>query len=343
MDGGNFKLFPRTKKRSFVEKNGGIVITPAAEQDYDRRALFVKVYHAATQVDIGDMVDSQVSQLEDAKSELMKAEGRLIDTVILDALVSAVSESSDASEDATTKRLTAAVSLTERRRLPFYHEQNTAGDAVVFDVDTIEDILHIFAIRDVEDDLCATLTPGVKNILRKESDFKNAENIFAPMKRSVDDNRQGFSYKGINWISISQSVLPLISRNNVGFTAAGSNTVTSNIQLPSLELTGSGALTGTAYSYTGANKTSLADVTAAVSAYTDAAGAETIQCRSADILYIWGKSALLFADRAEETFSQESLLPLLSYAKQGYMRVSFGAMLLDDEYVMAVPIKGTLP
>ena len=361
MDGGNFKLFQRTKKRRFQEKKGGVQPVVAEKQAYDRRALFVKVWDMTTQVDIGDIVDSTSSVLQDSHRELMNEEGRVIDCVLLSALLEPVSESGDADKDGTTEVLTASISLTKRHKIPFYYKGTTVVSngadattgALKFNADVIEDILYHFAVRDVEEDLCATLTPEVKRVLRKEADFKNAENIFAPMKRSVDDNRQGFNYKGINWISCSASILPIVSQKNAGLTAATSATsIGASVTAAGVDLDSTNNLERT-LSYTGDIKTTVAAIRSAAEkpnsyggGYTDLSDAAddsiaTLSFKSKDVLYVWGKSGLYFADRPQENISSEDTIPLLSQARQGYMRISFGATLIDDDYALAIPIKGS--
>lgn len=370
----NFDLFPKRKKRGFVEKAGGVVATPVQEQAYTRRALYVKTFHAATQADLGDLVDNQSDMLADAKVELMNDMGRITDTIILSALIGNSAESDDASTSGVRPNsdLTAQVNLSERVRLPFYHAKGKVTVAkaatsttpavvgkteVKFDTDTIEDILYVFAIRDMMGDLCATLTPEVRRILRKDKDFKDADNIFAPMKRSVDDSREGFNYKGVNWITCSQSVLPIISQKNAGLTARGTLTLESDTALPSVDVgvdSGLGRTRSFAASAIDAadrgkiaNRRSEAQVpneeTAGYTtdAYSDTE-LKTVTCKSKDVLYIWGKSAVYFAERPQENFAADAELPLFSHAKQGYVRINLGAMLIDDDHAIAVPVKGLI-
>ena len=217
LGGESYKILDTRKKRKFVAKKAGVQDTDVQEQKYSRRAIFTSEYHAATQADIGDLIDSGRDMFADSRKELMNDEGRLIDTIGLSALVCNHSSVTDAAKDTTSLRLTADIGLSARKKLVTFHTKKSS--AITFTPDNIEDLLYLFAVRDVESQLCATLTPNVKKILRKDSEFKNSENIYAPVKRSVDDSREGFRYKNVTWVSISESVLPLISTDNVGLKA----------------------------------------------------------------------------------------------------------------------------
>ena len=365
LDGGNFKLFDVREPRKLVEKGSGLIDTPVETQQYERRALYAKVFHMATRTDIGDLVDSGGSVLADAGVELDNAIARSMDEVILSAIITPAQESADAaltddinSRSATAvQRLTAGYALTQRTRVPFYHKEGT-GSNVSFTADVVEDINHIFAVRDVEDDLCATLTPSARLILAKDSDFKNAENIFSLGKGMASDRRRGWNYKGINWVEVSQNVLPVIDRRNSGASDfSATSTVASEITFASVKM---GTNLEAPLSYTGAlsgatpaaRLTSLkssvrqqlpniAGRTNAALSSGDQANIKTVTTKSSDVIYVWGKSSLLFAERSQETIYSEDSLPMVSLAKQGYIRVSFGATLLDDAYAVAVPIKGT--
>lgn len=363
LDGGNYKLFSRTFRREFVKHTGGIVQTPVGTQVYDRRALFSQPYHAATQSDLSDLIDNTSDIFADARSSLLKAKARLIDEVIVSAIVSPVMVETTGSTGGSTTtpgtgNLRAAVSLANRYKLNAYYAPGS-GTAVEFDADTIEDILHIFAKRDVYSNILCTLTPELKNILRKDSDFKNAENIFAPMKRSVDDNRQGFSYKGINFISCSESILPVLDDASIGETAAATtNTIRTSVAVKAFKLDSSEAIQDPVVLDSNTNLKGSSDalkralaVQAGWAASSDSDAVKkaayngrlrTITARSDQWVQFWCSEGLYYADRPEEMEMEMSKLPMLSLARQEYIRVSLGAMLIDEDFAMSVPIAGTV-
>lgn len=326
LDGGTFKLFPVAQKRTVREKGAGVVDTPRTAQSYIRRAMFSKSYHDANAIDADDQADAQVNVLEDSKMQMANAFGRTADSVILDSIVSPVQETEDASEDA-DGLLTAVVDLNKRYRNNAFAKAGAAGELAAFGGDDLEDVGYIFASRDVSSKLCATLTPELQRILRKDADFKNAESIYST--RDTGGMVKDIEYKGITFIKVSNDVLPIISERNIGSAANANRNADQAIQVRSLKESNNVA------PHLSAARLSKAQLKAATEADT-----ATVTCRSIDLAYFWAKSALYFTSRDELNFASMKELPEKSEASQIYMRVNFGALLIEDAQGLIVPVKG---
>ena len=328
LDGGTFKLFPVAQKRTVREKASGVIDTPRTAQSYIRRGMFSKSYHDANAIDADDQADAQVDVLEDSKMQMAKAFARTCDSVILSALVDPVQETEDASEDG-DGLLTSVVDLNKRYRNNAFAKVGATGPIAAFGGDDLEDVGYIFASRDVASKLCATLTPELQRILRKDADFKNAESIYAT--RDTGGMVKDIPYKGVTFISVSNDVLPIISDKNIGSGANTNRNTAQSIQVRSLSESDSVA------PHLSDARLSKAQLKTATSANT-----ATISCRSIDIAYFWAQEALYFTSRDELNFARLSDLPEKSEAKQLYMRVNFGALLIEDAQGLIVPIKGTV-
>lgn len=329
----NYKLFQIAKLREAQRKGGGVVLTPRQTQEFDRRALFSESYHDSEVIDPDDEVDNQADILEVARSQMTKAFARICDRVILHSHVDPVQESEDSTADASNANIiTASAALNKRwRGNAFAKVEGAAANAALkaITADDLEDIGYIFAKRDVEAKIVATLTPELQRTLRKDPDFKNAENTYAT--RDTGGMVKNIEYKGITFIQCSESVLPLISNTNIGGAAAGTRATAQKIAVRDLATAENvNPLLSTAR----VTKATLKTQTSAKSA--------EVTCRSTDLAYFWASEALYFASRDSLVFGSLDRLPNQSLAKQLYMRVNFGAMMIDDDYALTVPVRGTV-
>lgn len=346
LGGGDYKLFDRSKQRSFTRKNGGVAKSPDTKQEFKpRRALFVLEFHDALVADPSDLVNNSSNIFETAKEETNNALARLLDTVCLDAIIAPVHEGNSSSVDANkdgsypkrTNLITADVGINKRYKdiCVVKGAKSTAGSAIAaLTSDDLEDILYQFSIRDVEDQLLCTLTPELQRMLRKDTDFKNAENVFTASRMGAKDGAQmNFEYKGIRFIYISGTVLPQLSAENIAAEAdTAANTILTADRTFHARDMATSEITDVKTSNDGVGTTVQAKTTKHAK----------VTAKSKDMIYLWSARALYFAKKDELTIAEKTTLPLFSHAEHGYIRVAFGAMLIDDNYAMAIPIKGTI-
>lgn len=334
MDGGNFKLVPRSKKRAYTRRNFGITRTPDSGQTWRApRAIFIQEFHDALQVDVSDLIDTYASITETAKTEQRKAMARTIDQILLDALITTVEEGSDGATNSTTQRITASAGLTTRYRdLVRAKISGKDADATLddFEADDLEDINYSFISKNVEDELCVTLTPELARVLRKDSDFKNAENIYS--LQSAPDRRAGFTYKDFRFVPVRPDVLPLLQAGNLTSTANANGDTLDTAKI----------LIVKDIADTSARATNWTSTRVTVPASSNTTGYSTVEAKSKDMIYIWSPNYLLRATRDQlNMFSEDTRLDA-SLAKQIYSRINLGAVFMDDEFVLAVPLAGTV-
>lgn len=333
LDGGSYRLFARTKKRDFKERRGSVQRTNYTGQEFSRRALFAKTYDDAIVADLEDLISNQVDILEAAKAETRKAGGRLMDTVILDSLIASHHSEIAGSTEDTLNRLTAALNIERRfKDVVWAKTSGLAADAALtkFVADDLEDIKAVFAKRDVMESIKCTLTPEMKRLLMKDPDFKDAENTFSITKAEAA-GMKGFMYKEIEFIQISESVLPLLSKQNIGIAAnsadAADDTHYTSKQIAARDL----------------SSTARVDASDTLTAVQEKDSEHAIvECNSANMAYFWVPEAVYFTSRPELTKVLEADLPDFRHARSCYFMVNFGALTIDDNWVMAVPINGTL-
>lgn len=339
LDGGNYKLFTIEKAREGRTKPGGVQPTPRKKQEFSRRALFSQSYDDSNVVDPDDAVDNQVGILEASSRQMKNFFARTIDRVALDSLISTVQESNDSEADSANLNLiTASVDLNKRYRgNAFAKIEGVAANAAIatLDADTLEDIGYIFGKRDVEGKICCTLTNELRRILRKDPDFKSAENRYSTDQSGAPLIGADIPYKSIWFVDVSDSVLPILGDHNIGNSAAGSRAKTQTVAVRDLE---------TAENVDPVFSTSVIDSKAKLKTALGTATAKTgaVSVRSTDMIYFWSPDALYFTQREQLTFARLSELDEQSYAKQLYMRSNFGAMLIDDDFGLTVPLKGTV-
>ena len=87
MKGSNYRLFCRTHKIEFQDRSFGIDDVRASERDYTKRALFVKPYDHALQIDLTDLWDNDTDIFADDAAEVQSAMARLTDRIILNSII----------------------------------------------------------------------------------------------------------------------------------------------------------------------------------------------------------------------------------------------------------------
>ena len=330
------------KKSSFRTKPGGVAVTPFTEQERGRRALITQSYDDALIVDMDDLVDSQNDPFSDRDKSSVEAAGRLCDQVILTGIMDKVlEEKTPLQEDFTTaatqtdaKRHYAVGGVQTRVKdicfLP--NDKKTGNDSakakLLDNVDQLEDIKIAFRKRNVDDELVVTYTPNLQSWLRKDADFKNAENVYSMRDvASMSGAGKGFMYKNLRFIPINEDALPDLSTDGVAAAKAGTgDSATYTLRCRAMD-----------------NTDVKGKTAAALPAKSSTAGAvvrEVSEVGKQDVIYVWSKRALYFAERGSLKMQDATTNPNYSMAKQKYYRLNIGAMLMDEDYAMVVPIQG---
>lgn len=356
MNGENFRLFTRRKKAVYTKREGGPQLTPSDSYGHKaRRALFTESYHTATQADIDELTDNQVDLLMDYRQELVYAQGRLCDRIILSSLLHNVNQEVQFAAVDRKKQILTQISLERRAKdNVFCAADVAAADGSSADIgsgfaDLLEDINYIFATRDVIDEKpVVTLTPKLQRILRKDMDFKNAENVFSKMKGTVSMPNEVIDYRGFDFIPCSNSILPE-AHEATGQVADGYVTArvlsASHVDVVDYVATGDLQLdpeTSGNAAKTRAAQAALYGTDADGNAILTEADYRVIKVAPTDLAYIWIPSAVLFSTRMDRSIMTNDILPEQSQAKQVYSRVNFGATLLDDQFSMVLAVGGSV-
>ena len=242
---GSKQLFNIVQPVDYDERLGGVRQTQFKKQVTSRREMSMRQWDTSVAVDQIDDYTSDLDLKMAYKSELMNAQGRLIDWVILNGLITpAVSEApSNVVERSATSRNSlakdlgdvmgkgqlfyAATSVVESRyNLYGKFAKGTGVDSAVisttatkldaFDVDDLTDILHVFRTRNVYEEPVATLTPELERTLYKQADFKNSERVFK-IGGTLESLSGAISYRGIKFIRVNNPILPAIDFENIAY------------------------------------------------------------------------------------------------------------------------------
>ena len=330
--------YGRIKKTQYRLKQGGVQPTPFEEGSYDRRALITQTYDNALIVDRDDLADSATNPLMDRRRENAKALGRLCDQVILGGLMDeALVNKAPLQEDFSTT----ATQTDEKRHYPvgglstmkkdvcfLPKSKKTGNDSAKADlvdsVDDLEDVKTVFRKRNIDDMLVATYTPNMQDFLRRNADFKNAENIYSSSEvGKVSGEGKGFVYKNIRFIPINEDSLPELSTDGVASAFASGEATLRCRATDNTDVTGK--------------------VGATLPAKATTAGAvvrEVQKVRKEDMLYFWVEKSLYFAERGDISIDEETTNPSWSHAKQLYSRVNIGSMCIDENFCVLMPLKG---
>ena len=350
---GDLQSFDRIDKRSFTRKTKSIEATPQVAQTYDRRILFTETLHDAFQVDLDDIVNSKHDIISSGERQMEYAAARECDKKVLSAIVNPVfvdeggkkpKSDPSSSANAGANVLTAFSTDLEKRYQVncFRLVDSKAAQGDLISAIALERILYIFAERDALEDsggrLCATLTPELQRILRTDANFLNAEQVILPSP-NVSNPWRHFDYRGITFIPTSKSVLPDISASS-GILGLGTDK-----KVVTLDGTGASDLldektresktkpTGSA----SAVKVTKSDATTE----STVGGAKVVEVAGpGDIAYFWFSNAIKFASRSDLTFMKRSERHDYSEAKQTYMRINIGSLLIDSDYALAVVVRG---
>ena len=344
MDGGNSRFFPKIFKRQYAVKNYGTVKTPDTAQNVSMREIITQEFHDALSIDPGDLIGTATNILENAKSQMMPAQGRLIDQIILSALVSPARETTsqaaanrNSALGAHANFIKATVDTETQYKNSLWVKSIASTGVKTFESDDLDNIRYIFSIREIDSSICCTLTPELELILRKDANFINAENRFTaaiggdPYRSGLMANQRHFMYKGFNFVYTFLDRLPVLSAANIAETATVANlTTTATAQVRGLDVREKGLDSRTTAQTAGA--------VGANNAGGLRAGTGRATLLSKDVIHFWNPEAVYVASRDDLIFNREDELPLFSYAKQVYSRVSYGAMVIDDAHVLSLAL-----
>lgn len=350
----NLTWFTRISPTNWRKKKGGVQPTPYVEGKYDRRGLITQTYDTAMIADKDDLVDFSTNIFADRKSEDAKALGRLCDQIILNSLIDKTLEegnpvSAESVQPIKFDGTTAATQTDERQHfavgrpvqkfkdicfLPESMGTNSTTVKTLFNADSLEDIKHLFRKRNMSGvELVCAYIPDLQPILRKDPDFKNAENVFSSREvASQTGSGKGFVYKQVRFIEINEDALPNLSTDTIASarTKGTVDNATSEYSLKCRYMSNSDVK--------GKVGTALPSSSADAGAVVKTVG----QVKRSDVLYFWVTKSVYFAERGEMSINMESDRPDYSHAKQMYSRANLGGMLMDEDYVLVMPLRGTV-
>ena len=378
MIAGQSKWYHERDTRDWEEKRPGVQPTPLKNQGYRRRLLTTKVYHDGAVLDMDDTVESIANYFRDVNVERAHSLARLIDKKILESFLDELvhegtaaprSASGDdryalatSSTDGTAptvddgRRHTTGLGYQKANRDIFFSKAQSADvstQTTIFEGEDLEDVRKVFSKRHLNGQLCITLTPNLRTLLRKDSKFTDAENMYSNSGAANAGFSDGFVYRGVKFIDVKEDQLPGLQNSESGTApaTAGENFV---ISCRTLDNDDSRMLRGRYID--SADKAKLATLVGTVSGETDPSSDVTTQktkfangekrqivtTKAIDVVYVWCTSPIgnpmIFAKRPQLSMQAVERLQEWSLAKMNYARRSFGALLRDEDYVMAIPI-----
>lgn len=370
---GSFEIFDRFKKREVVLKQGGVQATPYKKGRADQIVVSSRSYHDADIQDMDDAVEGPVDYFAATMTEMSSAMARKADTAILCAFTlqnrllkadkqdstSLITEPNPEPEPFDRDVMFIPDATGTASTLSEVTTNAAATRQTILNSDSLESLRLLFRKRDVMGQICITLTADLAIILRRDSDFKNAENVYKSQTAAGASIGQGFEYKGFKFVDVSDQVLPTVFSGGKGAVdSIEDNGETLRVacreikigkprayyQSQDLEVAASittNVLTTRVAQHNKAYKKreDLADSAADI---VEAADYKLIEVTPSDLAYVWVKKAVLFVQRPKLSMVEESKNVNLSYAKQIYMRRNFGALVKDDDYVCVMPVMGVL-
>ena len=349
---GHAQMIRRRHRRTLTPKSAGVVATPYKAHSWDRRLLMTNSFHDATLIDPDDISESQADLFGDVMAESANALGRLTDQVILDAIVApvivekppltftsdelsgsgAIGSTDAAQGDAQRRSQTGRIETQVKDVVFFVHgESSDSANAKIFEAADLDLVLQVFRKRNMDTvNLVCTLTPEMELLMRQDVQFQNAENRHNEGLGRISDVGSSFRYKGINFIPINEDALPVLQGSGVDagvsnkFVLRGRNLKT---RLTSAQ-----------------SKGRLVSALPAAGASTGLGGAEMQDvelAHSEDVVFFWDGQAIYKTERPELSMQKRDENIELSHAQQSYMRVNMGAVCMDEDYVMVVPLRGT--
>ena len=355
MDGSTMKWFSTTVRRDYTEKGFGIGATKATTQEFGRRLLRTRSYNTAFQIDKDDLVGNEFNIHNVVSEENKKGLARLTDKICLSGLIAKpVSETTRSY--GTNAQADAASALTVlNKEIGFAILENksgtavtdTAGTAAAFDLRDAHKlctaITDLFQTRGIAEQVCITLTPKLRRIIQNDKTFRNLEDTYMLNYRSGISNT-GFEYLGLTFVNTHYDVLPTLNVNNLKVTTdtdeTAASSLASEVTITVRQLTDEPVDFGTEDAWKGKTYSGSVKRAKARNGDSDASARSDVKVKSQDMIYAWVPQALIFAERPELRFTRMSELPLHQYAEQSYDQVNIGAMCIDEDFALAIPLAG---
>ena len=245
---GSKQLFDVEYPIEYDVRRGGILPTVFKTQDTERREMQMRHWLAAVVVSGVDEYASSLDLKMAFKRQLINAQGRRIDNVILNAIVQpAVREvaskqvdtlgaEAGAARDDLQKELgdvygnddlhyTSQVELLRKDNLyaAFDYTSSVASSLKNYQAansssftDTLTDILHIFISRNVVDQPIITLTPELRRLMYKDKDFKDSDIVYN-IGGTIDSLDGALDYMGAYFVRVQNDVLPKLGVSNIAY------------------------------------------------------------------------------------------------------------------------------
>ena len=362
---GNKQLFDVEKSIDYKIRRGGVLRTKFDGISTERREMESRQYDRAIAVSRVDEFTSSLDLLMSFKRQIINAQGRLLDSVILNGLITrAVKENvsieatykSDNDRSSLDEKLGdvinndslyyQSVPTLERRDNMYAKFKRTAAGAVDtsgtaledFDVDDLTDILHIFRLRNVTEEPVATLTPEAQRVLYKDTDFKSSERVFK-IGGTLDSLEGALYYRGIKWIRVQNDILPSLDIHNCAYArvnATGNRFFAvkpideaSPVSEPGMHVVPSSIPTSVA---------SAATTALAVRSMTVASGQLTALQNAA--VYFWVPKALYCSTSGGPRIMAHGDLQAYREDPYIYSSVPVGAMLIQEDFALTYIVKG---
>lgn len=380
MDGATDKWFLKTVRREYKPKSFGLSLTQHETQETTRRLLRTTSFTDAFLRDKDDSVGNEMDPMAIAQDARVPALARLIDRTALGGIVAkAVEMTPETTLTGTDNTPSAEPMYSVRKKEIGYARLEeaggtdlladariAAGQTTAFEVDDIfeliESIINLFQVRAIHSNICVTLTPALRTKLVKDTTFRNLEDTYMLGYKSGLRN-DGVEYRGLTFVPAHFDVLPKLSTNNIATAGTAAEPILTVRSFADVEFNEDGTKgqdSAAADSFRGRTiLDSISDRAKALNAAGNTGGTAAqqaaatrgtsggvrrhdVKVKNQDMIYVWSPEALIFAERAELRLQRTSELPLYNYADQDWDMVNFGCMLIDEDYAIAIPLKGNL-
>ena len=329
-------LMPREGSRYLSQENkaelsaitsGKITATDFEDQNSFRRELSVTLYGRSVGIPLSDYYETNSDKIVEAQKTSAMAYGREIDRRLLTAIISPVIQGDEKGTGDTNvpgEKLFKANTFADTTQAT--EGTNKANDVIKFDANTVSDIQLIMGERSVDEELCATLTPRIRNLLWKDKDFQDAENLFN--SKNQVEKREGFYYKMIRWVKVDPTVIPLLGTGNIAASAGTTRATKVKVAARRMDAADLDAHTDSALVNT------VAKATAA-----GATGAFLAEVEARDLCFVWSPETLHLATRGEPILDDGDLVTH-NKAKFASFYCFLGSLALDDQRTLVVATRG---
>ena len=310
---------------------GTMARTDWQTQGSDRTRIDAELHYTAITVPLDEIGTTQSDKIKTGLAQGAMGLGRAMDKELITAQISPRFTSTDSSAGDTSAGTAARHAANAYAAVTGLSDTNALP---AFTADTLADIRKVFRKRNVLSGLCATLTPELANTLEKDSDFKNAENVYS-IKSEVEQ-RDGFMYKGIKFVTVSEDVLPTLGTNNIGISNAANIGAAVDVIVRDVNHPNRNAGEAAAAANSVAKAKAATDHSG-----TALGGTFAIATVSSDnLVYFWQPMGLYLGERSN-VFIREGSLPEWTFSAYGAIGSQFGAAVADRNRTLVYAIAGT--